>query len=205
MMNLSFPHYLNLLQAALISGVSLGAGSALLAEDLLVSDFKDKDAVPPIWEMWGGASMAMAWHQDDAAGDADSGSLKLTIGFDREFDDNQYAIGMALGGKDDWNKDVLASAEKYAKLAFDIRWNNESTAPLDDYNNSGGDPGFYVGLATPSWEKTWLEGPKLADTRWTLKSRQARKISLALSLRNGRRVVVMRRESREPCRSQLTM
>jgi len=140
--------------------------NAVRAEDFRVTGFKDESAVPPIWKMWGGASTTFTWHGDDADGEANSGSLKLTLGFDKDLDDNQYAIGMALGGKDDWNKDVIKSADNYAKLAFDIRWNEQSTVRLGDYNNSGGDPGFYLGLATPDWEKTWLEGPKLTKEGW---------------------------------------
>ena len=121
MNRLSTFRYLNIFRLSTAAALML-VYNALQAEDFLVTDFKNKDAVPPIWEMWGGAATTFTWHADDADGDANSGSLKLTLGFDRELDDNQYAIGMALGGKEDWNKDVLKSAEKYAKLALDIRW-----------------------------------------------------------------------------------
>jgi hypothetical protein len=51
---------------------------------------------------------------------------------------------MAFGGEDAWNKKVMLSTEKYAKLAFGIRWNDEnSTAKLEDYNTCEGDLGFY--------------------------------------------------------------
>jgi glucose/arabinose dehydrogenase len=131
------------------------------ADNLLLNDFKNKDSVSGLWKMWGGASQDISWSSDDAGGDVNSGSLKLKIGFDQMLDDNQYAIGMALAGGFKENKALIASSGNYAKLAFDVRWNTESTVSLDDYNNSGGDPGFHLGLATEDWGKTWLEGVKL--------------------------------------------
>ena len=147
------------------AGLLLLGGSFVQAQNLVVSEFENENSVLAIWDWWGGVSKEILWDSDDADGNASSGSLKLSIGFDHALEDNQYAIGMSLGGSQ-WNQDVMASSDQYGTLAFDIRWNDESTAALDAYNTGPGDQAFFVGLATADWGQTWLRGEELTGGGW---------------------------------------
>ncbi|MEM7387409.1 MAG: hypothetical protein AAF514_20930, partial [Verrucomicrobiota bacterium] len=106
------------------------------AEDFLINDFKDKGSLLGTWDWWGDTSKTLTWESDDAGDDQNSGSLKMVFGFDRKLDDNQYAVGLSLDGDSPRNTAFVASAKTYTKLAFDIRWNPESTISLDDFNAS---------------------------------------------------------------------
>lgn len=119
-----------------------------------------------VWDWWGDVDKDIAWDEDDAGDDVSSGSLKLTIGFDNTLEGNQYAIGMSLAGGAAYNGEITATSIQYSKLAFDIRWNADSTIALEDFNTGPGDPGFFLGLATGDWGQTWLEGVDLTEGEW---------------------------------------
>ena len=151
----------------LASAVALAVGTSVAsAQDLSVNTFQDDDAILGVWDWWGDAEKTIVWQSDDAGDNENSGSMKLTIKFDNAAADNQYAIGLALAGGSAYNSATKGTAGQYGKLAFDIRWNGDSTASLDAFNTGQGDPGFFLGLATGEWGQTWLGGATLTAGGW---------------------------------------
>lgn len=145
-----------------VAAIAAGLASAT-AQDFTVNAFQDEDDLFGVWDWWGGASKEFVWDADDAGDDANSGSMKMTIGFDNTQEDNQYAIGLSLAGGSAYNTGITATSSQYSKLVFDIRWNSDSTASLEDFNTGPGDPAFFLGLATSEWGQTWLEGVTLTE------------------------------------------
>jgi hypothetical protein len=143
-------------------------GTPALAQDVLLNGFDDEFATSGFWQWWGAIFQEVLWDGTaDAQGNPASGAIKFNFEFDNTLDDNQYAIGWALSGLGSYDGSVVASAADYTALAFDVRWDAESsTVELDAFNNSGADPGFHMGFATTSWGQTWVQGAPPVSTEW---------------------------------------
>ena len=147
---------LNARFAALCSGVAL-LSSALLAsaQDYVVDNF-DADPSGAWVKWWGSAEQTYEFDPSvDAGGNANSGALKATIGFDLASfaGDNQFAVR-----RDFPNADVL-DGTKYTNLVFDLRWDPSSP------KTGNGDFGYLeYGFRNSDWSQTGLGGMNVPTT-----------------------------------------
>ena len=146
--------------ASLLAAGALLQGSFSLcaqAEETVLNTFDDDTSTAGFWLWWGGIEREVSWDPtQDAGASAASGSVKLSFTFDNANTDNQYAVGMSLAGQSSYNTSLVANPTEYSALEFDLLWDTNSPITVDQFNSSGGDAGFNMGLALPDWSQSWI-------------------------------------------------
>jgi hypothetical protein len=149
-MKLKIQFWKPLCATAMVAAGMLASVSKINAQlpDLDVNTFDNDTSAGGFWLWWGGIQREFAWDSTvDAGGNANSGSAKLSFTYDNSNGDNQYCVGMSLAGTSAYNGSLVAFPSDYTALEFDLLWDTNSTVTVDEYNNSGGDPAFNMGLA----------------------------------------------------------
>jgi hypothetical protein len=132
------------LASVVLACVFCAVGVNAATEDYVINTFDQASEMSPWGRWWGDATQTYEFDPAmDAGGNASSGSLKGTIGFDRaNIPDNQFALYRIFPVHD---------ATKYTNLVFDLYWDPSSP------RRPGGDHGVLdIGFRTPSWGQIWL-------------------------------------------------
>ena len=137
----------NFFQICSVAACLVTVGNAFAAtEDLIVNNF-DQAAEAAEWaRWWGGAPQAYEFDSAvDAANSASSGSLRVTVNFDRAAygGDNQFSSLKALP--------QTINAAEYTNLVFDLLWDpNSPKRPWGDFGR------LEYGFRNQDWSQTYV-------------------------------------------------
>ncbi len=149
----------SMLNQLILAGLVLAAPAQNLRaeDDFVINKFgAEENAVWSRW--WGGSSQIYEVDPGvDAAQDANSGSLKATILFDKTLGDNQFAVYGNF--KDASGNTVTLDGSKYTNLVFDIRYEAGSAV-----NSSGNFGTLETGFKTTDWAQIWLKSQTIPNT-----------------------------------------
>ena len=138
----------NHLKLGLLAGISaLALSAAAQPSDIIVNNFDTADEAAGWSRWWGAASQGYEFDATvDAAGNANSGSLKATIGFNQPAytGDNQFAVIHPL---------TPMNGSDYTNLVFDLRW--DPSSPTRPYNDHGY---LECGFRVNGFEQSWFPG-----------------------------------------------
>jgi hypothetical protein len=158
-----------------LSAAILVTAANCLAQNVLLQFNNDSNfatnGLAAAWHWWGGATTVQEWTTNDAAGDTNSGSLKITATWPTgSGGDYQYAVGLSLGGESGYGLQITLDPLNYTNFEFDLMWDTNSTINITNHMTGGDPTGFGFGFVATQYGQTWAPNANqpvlLADGKW---------------------------------------
>ena len=168
------------LRLVLLSAAAAFTASSLPAQNVKLSFDNDSSFatnyiangnIPAMWHWWGGAATVQEWTTNDANGNPNSGSIKITATWPTgSTADYQYSVGLSLGGVSAYGLQTTLNPLNYTNFEFDIMWDTNSTINITNHM-VGGDPnGFGFGFVATQYGQSWAPNANqpvlVADGQW---------------------------------------